>query len=227
MRNPLRIALVAAAGLAVLVTARSAAAGQPAEPDKVKRAYAFVLEDQHGKKVVMSKFRGQVVVLEWVNFDCPFSRRHHEQGTFRQIYKKYKYGVPGAKPEPAPPQRGRRRPRGPKQKVVWLAINSNHYANVEQNKAAAAKYNVPYPVLDDHLGRVGLLYGAKTTPHIMIKAPDGTLAYQGAVDDDPKGEKEEPLNYVAEALEEILTGKPVSTPETTPYGTSIAYAAKR
>jgi hypothetical protein len=31
-------------------------------------------------------------------------------------------------------------------------------------------------------------------------------------------------NYVAAALDEVLAGKPVTTPETTPYGCSVKYA---
>lgn len=227
MRNLGVIALVAAVSVGALAMGWSMAAERPPEGEKVRKALAFVLDDQDGNKVMMSSFRGQVVVLEWVNFDCPFSKRHLEAGTFKQLCKKFKYGVPGAKPAEPQPQRGRSRSRAKKQKVVWLAINSTHYSTAEQNKAAATKYAIPYPVLDDRLGRVGRMYGAKTTPHIFIKAPDGSLAYHGAIDDDPNGTKEEPLNYVALALEEILTGKAVSIPETKPYGTSVTYPKRR
>ncbi len=227
MRKSLLIVVVAAVTVAAVVVGWSPAAEKPAEKEEVKKAFAFTLLDQDGNKVMMSQFRGQVVVLEWVNFDCPFSRRHYEKGTFRELCKKYKYGVPGAKPAQTQPQPPSRKKRGKKQKVVWLAINSTHYWTAERNKQAAEKYKVPYPLLDDHEGKVGRIYGAKTTPHIFIKAPDGTLAYQGAIDDDPRGNKEEPLNYVAQALEEILTGKPVSQPETKPYGCSVKYAKNR
>ncbi len=227
MRKSLLIVLVAAVGVAAIVARWSPAAEKPTEKEEVKKAFAFTLLDQDGNKVMMSQFRGQVVVLEWVNFDCPFSRRHYEKGTFRELCKKYKYGVPGAKPAQTQPQPPSRRKRGKKQKVVWLAINSTNYWTVERNKQAAEKYKVPYPILDDHEGKVGRIYGAKTTPHIFIKAPDGTLAYQGAIDNDPGGNKEEPLNYAAQALEEILTGKPVSQPETRPYGCSVKYAKNR
>jgi len=227
MRKSLLIVVVAAVGVAAVVAGWSPAAEKPTEKEEVKKAFAFTLLDQDGNKVMMSQFRGQVVVLEWVNFDCPFSRRHYEQGTFRKLCKKYKYGVLGAKPAQTQPQPPSRKKRVKKQTVVWLAINSTHYWTVERNPQANEKYKVPYPILDDHQGKVGRIYGAKTTPHIFIKAPDGTLAYQGAIDDDPGGKKEEPLNYVAQALEEILTGKPVSQPETRPYGCSVKYAKNR
>jgi len=226
MRKTLAIAL--AAGILVTVAAVSdlLCAGKPPAPDPNKPwAKAFTLTDQNGNKVSLSSFSGQIVVLEWCNFDCPFSRRHYERGTFKDLYKKYKFGLS----DPAAPEPNKKRKREPKQKVVWLAINSTHYATVETNKAAARKYEVPYPILDDHLGRVGRLYGATRTPHIFIKAPSGELAYRGAIDNDPKGDKEadEIVNYVDLALQQILRGQPVATPETKPYGCSVKYADQR
>jgi len=195
------------------------------DPDK-PRAKAFVLPDQNGETVIMSKFQGMIVVLEWMNPDCPFSKRHYREGTFKDLYKKYKYGLPRQPQQTETGKAGKRRKR---QKVVWLAINSSIHGSVEANKQAAAEFNVPYPILDDHRGKVGRLYGAKTTPHLFIKAPDGTIAYQGAVDNDPKGEKEpdERINYVEKALEALLSGQAVETPETEPYGTGVKYAKRR
>ena len=38
------------------------------------------------------------------------------------------------------------------------------------------------------------------------------------------GEKSnDKVNYVRQALDEILSGKPVSTPQTKPYGCSVKY----
>ncbi|MBL7141014.1 MAG: redoxin domain-containing protein [Planctomycetes bacterium] len=226
MRKTLAIILAAGVILTAATLSDRLWADKPPAPDPNKPwAKAFTLTDQDGNKVSLSSFSGQIVVMEWVNFDCPFSRRHYEQGTFKDLYKKYKYGLPGA----AKPQPDKGRTREPKQKVVWLAINSTHYATVETNKAAAQKYAAPYPVLDDREGKVGRLYGAVTTPHIFIKAPSGELVYRGAIDDDPKGDKEasEILNYVDQALQETLEGKPVSIPETKPYGCSVKYAVQQ
>jgi hypothetical protein len=54
---------------------------------------------------------------------------------------------------------------------------------------------------------------------------DGTLVYNGGIDDDPDGAIASPNNYVKKALEEVLAGKPVSTPESKPYGCSVKYAS--
>ena len=66
-----------------------------------------------------------------------------------------------------------------------------------------------FPVLMDESGAVGKAYGAKTTPHMFVIAPDGTIAYAGAIDDDRSPSTLGKTNYVADALDAILAGKPV------------------
>ena len=60
-------------------------------------------------------------------------------------------------------------------------------------------------------------------PYFIIDK-SGTLVYQGAIDDDPKGVKNgNALNYVDKALGEIIAGKPVSMSHTKSYGCSVKY----
>ncbi|MCS6803576.1 MAG: thioredoxin family protein [Acidobacteriota bacterium] len=166
-------------------------------------APAFSLEDQTGKKVSLSDFSGKkIVVLEWINPDCPYVQRHYKAGTMKSLAQKYK-------------DKG----------VIWLAINTTHYMNKETNQKWIADYQLPYQILDDHEGTVGRLYGAKTTPHMFIIDKSGKVVYQGAIDDDPRGNKgENKVNYVAKALDELLAGKPISMPQTKPYGCSVKFA---
>ncbi len=167
-------------------------------------APTFTLEDQNGRPVSLSDFAGKIVVLEWVNPDCPFVQRHYRAGTMKRLAEKYQ-------------SKG----------VVWLAINSTHYMDKEDNRRWIEKYKLPYPILDDHAGRVGRLYGAKTTPHMFIIDTSGKLVYRGGIDDDPRGTKNGgALNYVERALDELLTGKPVSISQSKPYGCSVKYAEK-
>jgi peroxiredoxin len=161
----------------------------------------FTLEDQDGSKVSLSDFSGKVVVLEWFNGDCPYVQRHYEEETMAKLSSKYK-----------------------DKEVVWLAINSTHYATKEQNKEWKEKYNLLYPILSDNSGEVGKLYAAKTTPHMYIIDKTGELVYAGGIDDDPGGDSQERNNYVKKALKEVLAGNPVSIPESKPYGCSVKYA---
>ncbi|MCW8984419.1 MAG: redoxin domain-containing protein, partial [Thermoanaerobaculales bacterium] len=151
----------------------------------------FTLADTAGNEVSLSDFGGKIVVLEWLNPDCPFVQRHYKAGTMKNLATEY-----GAKG------------------VVWLTINSTNYMDGAANAKFKADNSLPYTILVDQSGEVGHLYGARTTPHMYIIDGTGTLVYIGAIDDDPRGNKGEPaVNYVAVALDEVLAGKTVTTAE--------------
>jgi peroxiredoxin len=96
--------------------------------------------------------------------------------------------------------------------------------NVEKNAAWAEKNHLACPILDDHLGKVGKLYGAKTTPHMFIIDKEGVIVYQGALDDNrTPAPKDDSVNYVAQALDNVLAGKPVEISQTKSYGCSVKY----
>jgi len=162
----------------------------------------FTLTDQDGKPVRLADLRGKVVVLEWINPDCPFVKRHHvERNTMVELARKYA-------------DKG----------VVWLAINTTHYMDRRANKKWHDDWKLPYPILVDADGKVGRAYGAKSTPHMFIIDQAGEIAYQGAIDDDPGGKAGSPANYVDAALGELLAGRPVGNPSTNAYGCSVKYA---
>lgn len=159
----------------------------------------FTLEDQDGKKHSLSDFADKIVVLEWINPECPFVVRHYKAGTM--VNHANKYADKG---------------------VVWLAIDSTAHTTAADSKSWISAHNIPFAILQDRDGTVGLQYKAVTTPHMFIVA-HGKLAYQGAIDDDPRGNKSEVTNYIAKALDELLASKEVSTSETKPYGCSVKY----
>ena len=81
-------------------------------------------------------------------------------------------------------------------------------------------------ILLDEPGAVGKLYGAKTTPHMLVINPQGKLIYQGAIDDKPSTDPEDvpgAKNYVRSALEEAMAGMMVRMPKTQSYGCSVKY----
>ncbi len=80
------------------------------------------------------------------------------------------------------------------------------------------------PILNDSDGSVGHSYGATNTPDMFIIGKDGKIAYMGGIDNDPDGDKSDKINYVDQALGEILAGSTVSTPQTKPYGCGVHYA---
>ncbi len=211
MKRTLQVVFVSMLGLVLLGGCKksepsgTASAPEPAAaPAAAEKAPAqdFTLTDQDGTAHTLSGFRGKIVVLEWLNPDCPFVKRHHEtKTTMADLAKAYA-------------DKG----------VVWLGINTTHYFDTAKNKEFVTRLNLPYAVLNDSDGSVGKRYGAARTPEMVVIDKDGNIAYHGAIDDDPKGEKSAPLNYVKQALDELLAGKPVSVPHTDPYGCSVKYA---
>ncbi|MHC4595924.1 MAG: redoxin domain-containing protein [Planctomycetota bacterium] len=167
-----------------------------------KKAPAFRLNSFCGKTVNLSDYRGKNVVLEWLNFECPFVKYHYEKtNTMIDLAKKYK-----------------------DENVVWLAVNSTNHTTPEANNDFAEKHKLSYLILDDRSGKVGRAYGAKTTPHMYVINTKGNVVYVGAIDNSPMGNKKEGvINYVDKALAELTAGKPVSTRESKPYGCSVKY----
>ena len=196
------LVVAAAAGLILSPTVWAAGSGTKGSATKPQKAAAFTLEDPDGNKVSLSDFADKIVVLYWVNWDCPFDKRHHTAGTLKTLAGKYK-------------DKG----------VVFLGINSTKYQTKADNKKMIAHYGLPYTVLDDHPGDVGHAYKARTSPDIRIIDKKQTIVYSGGLDNDPRGKRRDDLvNYVEQALDELLAGKAVSVPVTKPWGCTVKYA---
>ncbi|MEJ5245764.1 MAG: thioredoxin family protein [Bacteroidota bacterium] len=174
-----------------------------------KPAPDFELTDVNGTKHKLSDFHGKFVVLEWINFDCPFVKKHYDSENMQKLQEKYT-----------------------SQGVVWLAICSSapgKEGNLPKDeiKKRAANYKAKFTAyLIDESGDIGRMYSAKTTPHMYIIDPQGKLIYAGAIDSirsTDKADIDKAENYVSKALNEALAGKSVSTKVTQPYGCSVKY----
>lgn len=174
-----------------------------AGPAVSEQAPNFSLPDSEGREHSLSELKGHMVVLEWLNPDCPFVKRHHDNGTMKKLSEKYAA-----------------------QGVKWLGINSTYYMDAKENAASKNKWSLSYPILSDKSGAVGKLFGAKTTPFMVVIDKSGEIIYRGAIDDDPRGNNSEnPVNYVALALDAALGGKKIEVAMTKSYGCSVKYAS--
>ena len=161
------------------------------------------------EEVRLRDLKGKVVVLEWLNHGCPFVRKHYDSGNMQSLQKKYTG-----------------------KNVLWYSIVSSapgKQGHVDQQGALKDKMHHQSSATDvllDPTGKVGMLYGAKTTPHMYIIDQQGTLVYQGAIDDKPDTDRDSvpsAKNYVANALDEVLSGKKVTAHTTKSYGCSVKY----
>jgi alkyl hydroperoxide reductase subunit AhpC len=173
------------------------------------RAPEFTATDSSGKVHKLSEYSGKYVVLEWHNRGCPYTAKHYDSGNMQRLQHEWTA-----------------------RKVIWLTVISSApgkqgYITAPDENAFLKQANAaPTAVLLDPTGALGHLYEAKTTPHMFIIDPQGTLIYNGAIDDksttdvtDISGAR----NYVSLALGEALAGKPVTNPSTRPYGCSVKY----
>jgi hypothetical protein len=191
-------------GLALGLTDASAAPLKTGD-----EAPGFTLTDTRGDAVELAGFKGKVVVLEWTNYDCPFVRKHYGTQNMQALQRKWI-----------------------DQGAIWLSICSSapakqgYLAADEWNRRIAEQGSAATAVLLDPDGRVGRLYGAERTPHLFVIGPEGAVQYQGALDDNPSIKPEAvkgARNYVAEAVDALLAGKPVPVAETRPYGCTVKY----
>jgi len=193
--------LVAGALTILMVSALAARVGEPAP--------GFTGVDSNGKTHNLSDYKGKFVVLEWHNQGCPYTKKHYESSNMQSLQKQWT-------------SKG----------VVWLTVISSapgtqgFVTPTQENDYLKQMGATPTAVIMDQGGTLGHLYSAKTTPHMFIIDPNGTLIYNGAIDDHPtsdpadiKGSK----NYVSTALGEAMAGKPVSEAATRPYGCSVKY----
>ena len=202
MKRSTTIFAVAAATLLGAVLAHASVSVGKAAPE-------FKVKDTNGKEQSLSAYKGKFVVLEWVNPDCPFVQKHYETSNMQSTQK-------------AAESKG----------AVWLTVSSSAPDQGDYRKpselAEWLKQNgaTPTATLMDDDGKLGQAYGARTTPHMYVIDPQGTLVYAGAIDSKATARKEDvkgATNYVKVALDEAMAGKPVTKSTSEPYGCSIKY----
>lgn len=187
----------------------AAAAACHAEAVVGKPAPDFSLPDANGQQHSLKGHKGRFVVLEWVNPECPFVKKHYGSGNMQALQRE-----------------------STGKGVAWLSINSSaagkqgHLTPALAKDFQKAQGVASTAILLDPDGAVGRLYGAKTTPHLFVIDPKGVLIYAGAIDDKPSTDPADipgATNYVRQVLAEAMAGKPVSKSETRSYGCSVKY----
>lgn len=202
-RSSLRLASITlACGFALAAGSALALSAGSVAPD-------FSVTDANGANVRLSDYKGKFVVLEWTNPECPFVRAQYGAGAMQAAQKE---------------ARGK--------EVVWLTINSTNQRNGEFKTGAQMsqwmldKKAAPSAILIDPTSATARAYDAKTTPHMFVIDPRGTIVYAGAIDDKRsarESDRKTANNHVRVALAEALAGKPVTVASTAPYGCSLKY----
>lgn len=163
----------------------------------------FSLPGVDGKTYSLASFAGvKAIVLSFTCNHCPYAKAYEDR--FMDLARAF----------------GGR-------KVAFAAINPNDevtypddsFAKMKE-RSAARGFNFPY--LRDESQQVAKAYGAVCTPHLFVVA-GGKIVYEGRIDDswkDPAAAKSRDLQ---DALEALVSGRPVPNPRTNPMGCSIKW----
>jgi peroxiredoxin len=169
----------------------------------------FTLRDAAGVSRSLADYRGKYIILEWVNFGCPFVGKHYGSGSMQELQRTMTA-------------------RG----AVWLSICSSapgsqgYFEGDELLSKLRDEHASPTAYLIDAEGTVGKMYGAKTTPHMFIINPQGVLIYQGGIDNIASTNRDDipkATNYVKEVMAAAWEGKPLPVRTTRSYGCSVKY----
>ena len=193
--------------LGIAVFAATALVGRALPPGSTAPDFKGV--DSNGVQHNLGEYRGKFVVLEWANRGCPYEQKHYKSGNMESLQKQWT-------------DKG----------VVWLSILSDgpgqqgYVTPAQENDYLKTMHAVPTAALLDPTGAIGHLYDARTTPHIFVIDPNGKLIYQGALDDKPTPDPaslKTADNYLNDALNAAMAGKPVAVAVTKPYGCAVHY----
>lgn len=191
-----------------LIAAMLGMTASTAVQDKAKlgeKAPNFTLTDTNGQERSLSDYKGRIIVIEWINPECPYVRHCYQTKAMQGAYK-------------AVQQLDK--------SVAWLAINTTPGTTAEANNLWRTTYGMKYPIVLDKRGKIGRLYDARRTPQMFVIDTEGVIRYTGAIDDNSLLNKRpgEITNYVVNAVKQLVEEETVTPDSTKPYGCTIKYA---
>jgi peroxiredoxin len=193
------------AGVLLSLLPLSAHADPPAAGVLGKRIDDFTLKDTVGKdwSLAAVKDRKAVVVL-FLGTECPINNAYLPR--LAELSRQYEAKA-----------------------VQFVAINANRQDSPDAVAEHARKNGLPFPVLKDGGNVVADRFGAERTPEAFVLDAERVVRYRGRIDDQFGVGYRRPRptrNDLAEGLDEVVAGKPVTRPQTPVAGCYIARVAR-
>lgn len=160
----------------------------------------FTLPDVNGKPHSLYEFSGKkAVAVIFIATRCPYCN------AFNHVMAEVAHEYAG---------------RG----VAVIGINANKTEPVNEVAEHARTHGLDFTILKDQSDVIADRLGARVTPEVFLMDSNWVLRYHGAL-----GNSHQPTNNpektsadeVRPALEAVLAGQPVATPETKAFGCTI------
>ncbi len=167
----------------------------------------FKLKNTNGKMVALTDYKdakGVIVIFDCIT--CPYSKAYNKR--IKALSKKYA-------PQNFP--------------VVTIQPNDPEISkgdSFDEMVKHARKNDYDFPFLFDETQAVAKSFGATNTPHVFMLRKEGVafkVVYIGAIDDNAKDETAVTKKYVEEAVDALLTNKPVPSAKTKALGCTIKW----
>jgi len=175
--------------------------------DLGKPAPDFQLPATDGKTYALADFAGaRLLVISFTCNHCPYVvGNESREKSFAERYT----------------------PRG----VAYIAINSNETQNHPTDDFAhmqqrARQLGFTFPYLRDDSQQTASAYGAIKTPHFFLFDQERLLRYVGRMDNSPRDVALATTHELADAVEDLLAGRPVRLPRTEAIGCTVKWWGK-
>src|SRR4051812_8449804 len=250
MAHSRRVTVGWRAVLFVLLACFASPAATEAEGPKVgERTANFSLLDYGGRHYELRRTPGKAVVLFFTGSNCPISRQtgpklqaladeFGPKGVVVWLVNATPQNDPGPRKLDAMYELGRFAPReilGDRYAVKQLRDLVPE--SVLGDRETIRRETLPYvfgspplpPILCDAQQLVSRYFGVdRTCEAVVIEAETSRVLYRGAVDDQfaEGARRPQPTKqFLRDALEEFLSGKPIATPTSKVHGCAITYTA--
>jgi peroxiredoxin len=169
-----------------------------------QKAIDFILPSTEGKEYSLSDFeKYKYLVIFFTCNHCPYVIGSDE--ITRATVEKYS-----------------------KKGVGFAAINSNSENTYPEDSfpnmvERMKKHKFPWIYLYDKPQETAKAYGALRTPHFYVFNEERKLVYTGRGVDNPRDTSKMTVNNLDLALDELVSGRPVSVPVTNPIGCNVKW----
>jgi peroxiredoxin len=192
----LALSFLVAAGAARLTKTGSTLDGKAAGVALGAVVPDFTLADADGHEHTLASLKGKAgTILIFMATRCPVSNGYNER--MEKLATDYA-------------SRG----------VRVVGINANSTEPVEEVKQHASEKGLTFTILKDKGNVIADRFDAQVTPETYLLDAAGKLVYHGPIDNsrNPEGVT---TNYLRDAIESVLAGKPVEKSEAKAFGCTI------